>query len=637
MRHGKAADTPEPALSHARGQTSPLTRSNGSVAPHLVREAEALARAGFGTGLIARMADRAARSGATIEDELLASGFSEDAYFAALARYLRVPFLPRLAPNHLSDTSGLDIQLLRSEMLRLHPPGRPPVITVVPTAPRLFELAALLNGLPDARTALAVTGRRALREAVWKAGERRRVREVVTRLFDQTPQFSARVTLWGLQGFYGGILLTVLAFALAIAPFLTGQLLHAFLSFFYFSALLVRAAAILGPGLEEESPPAASPNEAGLPVYTVMVALYRESAVVRQLVKALEGIDWPASRLDIKLVCEAGDTQTIAALRALSLGPAFEIIEVPAMLPVTKPKALTYALSGARGAFTVIYDAEDRPHPQQLREAYRRFSTGPAELACLQAPLHIANGRESLVSALFSLEYAALFRSLLPMLARTNLPLPLGGTSNHFKTEVLRSVGGWDPFNVTEDADIGLRLHRLGFRSGVLGLPTIEDAPVAFRIWLNQRTRWYKGWLQTWLVVMRAPFTLVREIGLKASFSFHLLIGGMILSSLAHPLAILLVANALHDLLGERPLTANENALLSIDLFNVIGSYWIFRQMGMKRMTRQERLAIGWRQWALPVYWLALSLAAWRALPDLVARPFFWSKTPHAPAMNEET
>ncbi|PZU21990.1 MAG: glycosyl transferase [Shinella sp.] len=635
MRHGKAADPPEPASRHATEQRSPLTRLHGAVASHLIREAEALSAAGFGAGLIARMADRAALSGATVEDEILASGFAENDYFAALARYLGVAFLPQPASNHLSDTSGLDIQLLRPEMLRLHPPGRPPIIAVVPTAPRLFELAALLDGLPDARTALTVTSRKALRTAVWKAGERRRVREAVTRLFDHTPQFSARVTLWGLQGFYGGVLLTALTFGALLAPLLTGQALHAFLSFFYFAALLVRAAALLGPNAEPVDIPPATPDETGLPVYTVMVALYRESAVVRQLVEALERIDWPSSRLDIKLVCEAGDTQTIAALKALPLGPAFEIVEVPAMLPVTKPKALTYALSGARGAFTVIYDAEDRPHPRQLREAHRRFSAGPATLACLQAPLHIANGRESAVSALFSMEYAALFRSLLPMLARSNLPLPLGGTSNHFRTEVLRSIGGWDPFNVTEDADLGLRLHRLGYRSGMLSLPTIEDAPTGFRIWLNQRTRWYKGWMQTWLVVMRSPFRLVREIGVKASLAFHLLIGGMILSSLAHPLAILLVAHALHDLLGDRPLTTNENTLLAIDLFNVLGSYWIFRQMGMKRMTRQERRAIGWRQWALPVYWLALSLAAWRALPDLIARPFFWAKTPHIPAAQD--
>ncbi|MCX8995987.1 glycosyltransferase [Rhizobiaceae bacterium BDR2-2] len=363
-----------------------------------------------------------------------------------------------------------------------------------------------------------------------------------------------------------------------------------------------------------------------------MVALHRESAVARQLVDALTKLDWPASLLDIKLVCEAGDLSTIAALKAADPGPAFEIVEVPPMLPVTKPKALNYALAGARGEFTVIYDAEDRPHPGQLREAYRRFRSAPERLACLQAPLHIANAQESAVSALFALEYAGLFRSLLPMLARAGLPLPLGGTSNHFRTDVLRRVGGWDPFNVTEDADLGLRLHRLGYRSGVLSRPTIEDAPVRRRVWLNQRTRWYKGWMQTWLVMMRAPFALPREIGLKASLVFHLLIGGMLLSSLAHPLIIVLVVHTLHDLIGGHPLTGMERIILAVDIFNVLGSYWIIRQMGMKRMTARERRAVGWRQLLLPFYWLALSFAAWRALPELVRRPFFWRKTPHAPA-----
>lgn len=630
MRHGKAEDFPQPAPAQAAQRPPFIPRPDPPVAPWLATEAEALAAIGFGARLIGLMAARAASNGATIEDELIAAGVSQEDYYATLARRLGVPFVARPNAAQLADATGMDGQLLRPEMIRLNPPGRPPLIVVTPEARRLFELATLLDGLPDARAALAVTSRRALREAVWQAGERRRVREAVTRLFDTAPQFSARVTLWGAQGFYAGILATALAFGLVLTPLAVGNGLHAFLSLFYCAALLVRAAAILGPGAPATVAPAA--EETDLPVYTVMVALYRESAVAAQLVEALGRLDWPASRLDIKLVCEAGDFETIAALKALPLGPAFEIVEVPAMLPVTKPKALSYALAGARGEFTVIYDAEDRPHPGQLREAWRRFRSGPETLACLQAPLHIANGRESAFSALFSLEYAALFRSLLPMLARAELPLPLGGTSNHFRTDVLKAVGGWDPFNVTEDADMGLRLHRLGYRSGVLSLPTVEDAPASLPVWLNQRTRWYKGWMQTWLVVMRAPLTLFREIGVAASLTFHLLIGGMILSSLAHPLAILLVVNALQDLFGGRTPTGMDRAFLAIDLFNVLGSYWIFRQMGMRRMTQQERRAIGWRQLALPLYWLALSFAAWRALPDLVTKPFFWSKTPHKPA-----
>lgn len=630
MRHGKAEDFVAPVAPPPIELPLSPSRTAIRVSPRLAVEAEALAAIGFGHRLIGHMAERASRNGATIEDELIASGVAQDDYYAALARHLGVEFVPRPAAAHVTDSLGIDVQLLRPEMLRLHPPGRPPLILTVPEAPRLFEITKLLDRLPDARNALAVTGRAALRNTVWEAGARRRVRETVTRLFDMTPQFSARVTLWGKQGFYAGALFASLAFGLLFAPAMVGHGLHAFLSLFYFATLLVRAAAIL-----QRSQPIADDvpaHETELPVYTVMVALYRESAVATQLINALGRLDWPTSRLDIKLVCEAGDFETISALKALRPGAAFEIVEVPAMLPVTKPKALSYALAGARGEFTVIYDAEDQPHPGQLREAFNRFRAAPQRLACLQAPLHIANGRESLFSALFALEYAALFRSLLPMLARAEMPLPLGGTSNHFRTDILRATGAWDPFNVTEDADLGLRLHRLGYRSGMLKLPTIEDAPVHFGVWLNQRTRWYKGWMQTWLVMMRAPLALTREIGFKASLSFHLIIGGMVFSSLAHPLAILLVVNATQDLMSGRPLTGADNGLLAIDLFNVIGGYWIFRQMGMKRMTRTERQAVGWRQLALPLYWLTLSLAAWRALPDLVTKPYFWAKTPHAPS-----
>ncbi|MDZ7937945.1 MAG: glycosyltransferase [Rhodoferax sp.] len=272
-----------------------------------------------------------------------------------------------------------------------------------------------------------------------------------------------------------------------------------------------------------------------LPIYTVMVALYREAAVVPQLIAALDALDWPRSLLDVKLVCEGDDQETLEAIRQARPGPHIEVVEVPAMAPRTKPKALTYALSGARGEFLTIYDAEDRPHPQQLREAYHAFRLGPADLACLQSPLVIDNAGESWISAIFALEYSALFRRLLPALGFYRLPLPLGGTSNHFKTALLKESGGWDPYNVTEDADLGMRLCRMGYRSSTLTLPTYEDAPTDFGVWLAQRTRWYKGWLQTWLVLMRHPLRTAREMGPLSFFVFQLLVGGVLVAALSHP------------------------------------------------------------------------------------------------------
>lgn len=306
---------------------------------------------------------------------------------------------------------------------------------------------------------------------------------------------------------------------------------------------------------------------------------------------------------------------------------------MPSIGPRTKPKALTYALSSARGEFLAIYDAEDRPHPQQLREAYLTFLKGPAELVCLQAPLIIANARQSPLSALFSLEYSALFRGLLPMLARRRMPLPLGGTSNHFKTAILKQVGGWDPYNVTEDADMGLRLYRLGYRSDVLTCQTLEDAPVDVSVWMAQRARWFKGWLQTWLVLMRDPVRLMREMGLPAFITFQLMVGGMLISALLHPLIFVFLWLGASALL-EAPkddLPLGVISLFVMDFVNILGSYLIFLGLGVGSMIDHEKRLIGWR-WALvPFYWLMISVAAWRAAIELKTKPFHWNKTPHVP------
>ena len=213
---------------------------------------------------------------------------------------------------------------------------------------------------------------------------------------------------------------------------------------------------------------AADTRGENLPVYTVLVPLYREERLVTQLVAALGRLQWPASRLDIKLIVEEDDLPTRRAVERAVSGAPFEVVVVPAAAPRTKPKALAYALPFARGHFVTIYDAEDRPHPGQLREAYAVFRRSDPGLACLQAPIVIDDPGKSRIARLFAAEYSALFDGLLPALVALRLPLPLGGTSNHFRREALENVCGWDPYNVTEDADLGIRLARFGYRTGIL-------------------------------------------------------------------------------------------------------------------------------------------------------------------------
>ncbi|WP_105381370.1 glycosyltransferase family 2 protein [Neorhizobium alkalisoli] len=500
MRLGEYPPASPPVQDGVWQDHAPPANKAAEDVPDADPEFIALSALGFSKPLLATLAERARQNGTSIERELLHSGQVEEAaYYGAMARFLRLPFVGAIDPSLVTDIPLLDTQLQRPSQIRIAHRHRAPQVAVVPEALRLADLGTALAAMPALGRDLAITTPSTVRGAVWKAGARRRAQDTVNALFDRFPDFSARIVLAGHQGFYAGLALAAVVSALIVMPLATLLLLHIGLSCIYLASLFLRFAAFTRQNFAPVMLPALPVRDEPLPCYTVMVALYREATVAEQLIASLKRLDWPAALLDIKLVCEADDQETIAALKALSLGPCFEIVEVPPCNPRTKPKALTYALAAARGEYLAIYDAEDRPHPQQLREAYGRFQTSPAEIACLQAPLIVTNARDSWISALFSLEYSGLFRGLLPMLAESKLPLPLGGTSNHFRTETLRAVGGWDPFNVTEDADLGLRLYRLGYRSDVIVRQTLEDAPTTVRVWMAQRSRWFKGWLHPYI------------------------------------------------------------------------------------------------------------------------------------------
>jgi cellulose synthase/poly-beta-1,6-N-acetylglucosamine synthase-like glycosyltransferase len=597
----------------------------------LERERKFLQKLGFAKPFLEVLVSRARRNATTLEVELLADGrVKEDAYYGALARVLGLPFLAKIDPVTIADRPGIDTQLRQPRLLRCHLADRAPAIAIVPSAREILDEDASIRARSGLRERLVVTTPTAVRQAVWAAGAARRVDHAANNLFDTAPEFSARIVFSGAQGFLAGLVLTLLGLCFLLAPALALLAIHIFLSCAFFLSLIFRGFAVhLGPWLTRPKPL----KPAGvLPVYTVLVALYQEEEVLPQLIRRLNRLEWPRSKLDIKLICEARDAGTIDALKAMNLGPEYEIVVVPDMQPRTKPKALNYGLVAARGDYLVIYDAEDRPHADQLLEAYQHFQTAPDHVACLQAPLMIPNIRESWIAALFALEYAGLFRRILPLLGAVHLPMPLGGTSNHFRVDILRKAGGWDAYNVTEDADLGHRLYRLGYRSEMITRPTLEDAPTEAGVWLGQRTRWFKGWMQTWLVLMRAPRRLTAELGIAGTIAFHAMITGMLVSALGHPLIIVFLTISAWNLVHAVYTTPLEQALFILDGANTFGAYTLFITLGRQAMIREERRRFGTKWRWVAAYWLMISYAAWRAVVELHTNPFFWKKTPHKPS-----
>jgi cellulose synthase/poly-beta-1,6-N-acetylglucosamine synthase-like glycosyltransferase len=306
------------------------------------------------------------------------------------------------------------------------------------------------------------------------------------------------------------------------------------------------------------------------------------------------------------------------------------VVVVPDGAPRTKPRALNFALGQATGDYVVVYDAEDVPDGDQLRRALARLRVSP-ELGCVQARLNVYNAGESWLTRQFAIEYTALFDCLLPALERLRLPVPLGGTSNHFPRKVLEEVGGWDPYNVTEDADLGIRLARGGWRVEVLASTTWEEAPVTLKTWLGQRKRWLKGWMQTYLVHMRQPRRLLRELGGRSFLGLQVLMGGLLLSALVHPWYYVLAAlDAAYDILAVSGETAAGRLLWWLGLFNLVTGYVTGVALGGMATTLR-----GWRGLAthallMPAYWLLISYAAYEALWQFVTAPYYWEKTEHS-------
>ena len=369
-------------------------------------------------------------------------------------------------------------------------------------------------------------------------------------------------------------------------------------------------------------------DDTRLPRYTVLVPVYREANVIGELMNNLGSLDYPAEKLEVLVLLESDDTETIEAARAAQPPATVRLVVVPDAKPKTKPKACNVGLFLARGDLLVIYDAEDRPEPQQLRKAVAAFEQAGPKTICMQARLRYWNYSTNLLTRMFSLEYGYWFGTMLPGLDRMALPIPLGGTSNHFRVPELRSLIGWDPHNVTEDADLGLRAAVEGYRVGVIDSDTEEEACAEVRPWIRQRTRWIKGYMQTALVHLRSPRHLVRQVGVVDAMAFLLLIAGTPLTFLLAP--VMWAGTAAWYGFGEPQLPLlNSGAFWTIALINLVIGNGVMIALNVMAAVRGQ----GWRAapYALlnPLYWVLHSIAAWRALVQLIRNPFYWEKTPH--------
>jgi cellulose synthase/poly-beta-1,6-N-acetylglucosamine synthase-like glycosyltransferase len=484
-----------------------------------------------------------------------------------------------------------------------------------------------LRRSPDIRTRIRIATMESLRDFIHREAETAVARKAAFELRAQKPEMSAgtaqsRAPLaWFAAGMGFVVALSAVQSNLTVAIEVVFALI-----FLGWSGL--RVLAIL---LSSEERPALPPRDDDtLPVYSIIVAIYNEAESVQALAEALMRLDYPKERLDIKIVVEREDMQTRLALDLMNLTAPFEVVIAPLLGPRTKPKALNAALPFVRGRYVAVYDAEDRPDPLQLRLALAAFEQDDPSLACVQARLTIDNTADSWLTRLFTAEYAGLFDVFLPGLAAFRMPLPLGGTSNHFHTATLRQLGGWDPYNVTEDADLGIRLSRAGLRTSVIQSTTYEEAPGRLVAWTRQRTRWFKGYLQTWAVHMRHPVALWRELGPGGFIVFQLVIGGAVLAALVHGVFLgVLTGQLASGLFWSAKSGMFDVMFAGLYVTTLSTGYALSALLGFIGLSRRRLLGSAWYLVLLPFYWLLLSIAAWRAVFQLIGQPYRWEKTAH--------
>jgi len=452
-------------------------------------------------------------------------------------------------------------------------------------------------------------------------------------LYYRAPSESAFTVFTKQQFFVLGAMLLALAILLLLFPLTTLTALNLVINLAFFTFISFKFVISLSGALAEKWQPVTDEEVAALrddelPHYTILVPVYKEANIVGLLMDNLSNLDYPQEKLEILVLIEEDDPETLEAAKRARPPENVKFLVVPDGLPKTKPKACNVGLLFARGEYLVIYDAEDKPDPDQLKKAVVAFRKGPEHMVCVQAALNYFNWNENYLTRMFTLEYSYWFDYVLPGLYRLGLPIPLGGTSNHFKTDKLRELGGWDPFNVTEDADLGVRAAMHGYTIGVVNSTTYEEANNRAGNWIRQRSRWIKGYMQTALVHSRQPLKLLRKVGLKRFLGFFLLIGGTPLTFLFSPPMWALFFYWL--LTKTRVLEPYfPDWILYLSLFNLLWGNAIAIYLNMLAVFKRRLYSLVPFAFTNPAYWLMHSIAAYKALWQLFTKPFYWEKTVH--------
>nr|WP_245155556.1 glycosyltransferase [Paracoccus ravus] len=580
------------------------------------------------------------RQSVRLGEILLANGWVEEpALLRALTRQWRAPIidLVKMPPDpRLIDALGAGFCLAKGVV----PWRRVGGVTYIATA-RPDEFADLQKRLPRdmGEFRMLLCSENAAREALLQTRRTLLARQAETRLpgafscrtRDERQTRRLAIALVALAGlglaFKPGAVIAVLTLWAVLTLFAS-----MLLKLFSFAAILKRSSAEGAIRREIASGRLARPQmTAPLPVISVMVPLFAEANIAERLISRLAQLDYPRELMDILLVVETTDKVTCAALETAMLPRWMRVVTVPEGPVQTKPRALNYALNFCRGQIVGIWDAEDRPEPDQLHKVARGFHEAAPDVACLQGVLDYYNPRSNWLARAFTLEYAAWFRGTLAGAAALNLVVPLGGTTLFFRRALLENVGGWDAWNVTEDADLGVRLVRHGYRTEMLDSITHEEANCRLLPWIKQRSRWLKGFAMTWGVHMRDPVGLWRDLGprrflalqvqLAASVSQYLLAPvlwsfWLLCTSWPHPVRSMLEGHMAGSII---PVLLA--LFLASEVLNMVIAAWAVRG-------KEHRHLWPWVP-SLHLYFPLGCLAAWKAMHEIIRKPFYWDKTQH--------